>query len=95
MNKKIQFYLAIGLILLVTGCAPFQCEVALFQYNDYTLANSKDEVSIVHTNEPKSTKTESYGNNNRAVVKQSMILYKSPTTNSSNSVPVTLPLMGM
>lgn len=86
------------LATLITGCAPFQVEIAIFQKNNYTLANPCDDYNssnnVVRTSEQSGEAVRSYGNNNRAVVKQSIVMYRSPVTNSSNSVPITLPLMG-
>lgn len=80
-------------LLTLTGCAPFQVDFSLYERNTYTVP-----CDGTHSNAPGLTSDlseRSYGNNNHVTVNQSMVLWKSPTTNSSNSVPITLPLMGM
>lgn len=75
--------------LAITGCAPFQANFALYEKTVYVIPSGTNCVFITKDD------GKSYGNNNTVIIKQNMVLWKSPTTNSSNSLPVTLPLMGL
>lgn len=85
-------YLSICLIMLIlSGCAPFQVDFALYERNVYTLPsdNTSTNVSTMASD----TSERAYGNNNKVVILQNMVLYKSPVTNSSNEFSATLPLV--
>ena len=80
--------------LLISGCAPFNVQLSVFQSNNYVLGDEvthSNRVLSVSTDEP----TKSYGNGNKVIIHQMNNLYKSPTTNSSNRLDATFPLMGM
>lgn len=80
-------------LLMLTGCAPFNVQISFFQSNDYILGESQtssNKVCSITSDEP----SRSYGNGNKVIIHQSNVMYRSPVTNSSNSVPLTFPLMG-
>lgn len=92
--KKINYYIIL-MLLCITGCAPIVCKMNLYERNIYNLNDtsySSNEVLRVSNNDPLAN---SYGNNNKAIVHQCLVMYKSPVTNSSNNVPidVSLPLI--
>lgn len=86
-------YLILSLMILVcTSCAPFNVQLSIFQSNKYILGDeqtSSNKVLSVTSDEP----SKSYGNGNKVIIHQMNTLYKSPTTNSSNSVPISVPLI--
>ena len=89
--KKLIVFLS---LMMLTGCAPFNVQISLFQSNDYILGDeqtSSNKVLSVTCDEP----SKSYGNGNKVIIHQMNNLYKSPMTNSSNKFDASFPLMGM
>ena len=86
-------YLMMSLIILgCVSCAPFQLQVSILQTNEYILptgSTSSNKVLSITCDDVKA-----YGNGNYVFTDQMLNLYKSPTTNSSNKLDATFPLIG-
>lgn len=84
-------------LLYITGCAPCNVHFALLEYHEYSSTDenvpySTNSIALYKSLDPSKN---SYGNNNRAIIHQSTVMYKSPITSSSNNVPIdfSVPLM--
>lgn len=80
-------------LLILTGCSPWNAQVNLFTYNNYILGDVSSATNAVCNTTGNEPADKAYGNGNRAIVIQGNFPYKSPVTNSSNSVPITVPLI--
>jgi hypothetical protein len=88
-----KYFSLIALILLLSGCSPWNAQLNIFTYNKYILGDESSSTGSIYRATSDEQATKAYGNGNRAIVIQGNFPYKSPVTNSSNSVPITVPLI--
>lgn len=93
MKKLIAICLVCIMLVGVSGCAPFNVKFNIYESNRYTFANDSSESNKVWNASYNDEAARAYGNNNRVIIHQSNVMYKSPMTNSSNEFSATLPLI--
>jgi hypothetical protein len=90
-----KYFSLIALILLLSGCSPWNAQLNIFTYNKYILGDESSSTCKVWTATSDEQANRSYGNHNKAIIIQGNFPYKSPITNSSNSVPIDFKIPGI